>query len=66
VAESLTAAARISRADRRRLLDRLDELADLEALMRERGTLARPGPPRATPSTTRKDNADDRDTPRDR
>ena len=42
----------LSRTDRRRLLSRLDELADLEALMRERGTLARPGTsPDHTPST---------------
>jgi hypothetical protein len=41
----LTAAnlgARIGRADRRRLLDRLDELADLDREMRRPGTLAGP------------------------
>ena len=32
-------------ADRRRLLERLDELGGLAGLMRERGTLARPDEP---------------------
>jgi hypothetical protein len=32
----------IGRADRRRLLDRLDELADLDREMRRPGTLAAP------------------------
>lgn len=41
----------IPRADRRRLLDRLDELADLDALMRQAGTLARPA---ATQPSTRR------------
>jgi len=52
--------ARISRADRRRLLERLDELAELDGLMRERGTLARPAPSRHDrPHTPRKDDSRD-------
>lgn len=35
----------LTRADRRRLLERLDELRGLTELMRERGTLAEPDEP---------------------
>lgn len=35
-------AGRLSRADRERLLDRIDELRELDRLMRQPGTLAAP------------------------
>jgi len=54
----------LSRADRRRLLERLADLRELDALMREPGTLARPSAARTTPPT-RKD-PHDRDTRRNR
>jgi hypothetical protein len=41
----LTAAARLSRTDRERILERLAELRGLPELMRERGTLAEPDEP---------------------
>ena len=41
----MTAVAELSKADRRRLLERVGELADLDRLMRERGTLAEPDEP---------------------
>jgi hypothetical protein len=41
----VTAVATLSRADRRRLLERLDELADTRRLMTEPGSLAAPDEP---------------------
>lgn len=41
----MTAIAELSRADRIRLAERVAELADLDRLMRERGTLAEPDEP---------------------
>ena len=41
----MTAIARLSRADRERILERLAELRGLAELMRERGTLAEPHEP---------------------
>jgi hypothetical protein len=43
--------ALLSRADRKRLLKRLDELGELDALIRERGTLARPAATRPSART---------------
>jgi hypothetical protein len=51
----------LSRTDRKRLLERLDELAALEREMRRPGTLARPGtspddtPSRRPPGRTEKE-----------
>jgi len=59
--------ARISRADRERLLDRVDELRELDRLMREPGTLHAPLPARPAAhhrghkaDPTRKDDPHDR------
>ena len=44
----------ISRADRERLLERLAELADIDRIMREPGTLASPGNGRDDTTTKRR------------
>lgn len=46
----------LSSADRTRLLKRLDELGELDALMRERGTLARPAATRPSARARGTDN----------